>query len=429
MEQLRPTVTIEKVVHGGWGLAHHEGQTLLVRGALAGETVGVAVLRAHKGVQEATVVEVLTGSPHRLVPPCPAYEFCGGCQLQHASEAAQLTMKHEMVKETLQRMGRLTDVEVPQVIGSSVPFGYRNSLRGVVVSDKGTLTIGLHREGKAQTVEATACLLPDEGLHAVVVALQARLATIGRLPVRVESLEIRRTHTDASTMVLYRTEATSRVDAQQVFALAKDIPMVVGQLVTGLRGGPWGHGQDALLAQVGGLTCRVHARSVMPANWQMTELLADMVLRWVQPTPGLRVLNMWAGIGVLGLLVARAGALVTLVESNPSAMADARWSAEHNHIGRCRFRHTTAEALLETAKPGEYDVLVLDPPRSGLSPAALNGLVALAAPRIVYVSGDPPTLARDLRRLADAGYRVTRVQPFDLSPQTAQIDVLVELVR
>ncbi|MEK7797430.1 MAG: RsmD family RNA methyltransferase, partial [Nitrospirota bacterium] len=141
----------------------------------------------------------------------------------------------------------------------------------------------------------------------------------------------------------------------------------------------------------------------------------------------LRVLELYAGIGNFGLAIAREGALVTFVEGNSSALADARYNARVNHIGRCRFRSESAEAFLPGAAPGEYDLVLMDPPRTGLSKEALAGLVHLKAGRILYLSCDPPTLARDLRAMQEAGHRVTRLQGYDMFPQTMHIETLVEL--
>jgi tRNA/tmRNA/rRNA uracil-C5-methylase (TrmA/RlmC/RlmD family) len=145
-------------------------------------------------------------------------------------------------------------------------------------------------------------------------------------------------------------------------------------------------------------------------------------------TSPLRVLELYAGIGNFGLLIAREGALVTLVEGNRLALADARENAKVNHIGHCRFRLMSAEAMLGASAGGEYDLVILDPPRTGLSKEALAGLLRLGPSRILYVSCDPATLARDLRATVAAGYRVARIQAYDMFPQTMHIETVVELV-
>jgi 23S rRNA (uracil1939-C5)-methyltransferase len=187
--------------------------------------------------------------------------------------------------------------------------------------------------------------------------------------------------------------------------------------------------QDWIVDRLDGLRFRITDGSFMQANWLLAERLSRTVAAWVAPSAGLRVLELYAGIGVLGLPLARRGALVTAVEANRWALADARYAAKMNHVGRCRFRHAKAEAFLASTAPGAYDVVLMNPPRVGLSEEALSGILTVNAPRLIYLSCDPATLARDLGRLCTGGYRVTRVQPFDLFPQTAHLETLVELVR
>ena len=150
---------------------------------------------------------------------------------------------------------------------------------------------------------------------------------------------------------------------------------------------------------------------------------------WVAPTAGLRVLELFAGIGTLGLPLARAGALVTEAEANAYALADARHAAKTNHVGRSRFRSLRAEAMLQATQAEEYDVVIVDPPRTGVSRECLQELLRLQVGRVLYLSCDPATLARDLSRLCDGGYRIARLQPFDMFPQTSHLETLVELVR
>ena len=191
----------------------------------------------------------------------------------------------------------------------------------------------------------------------------------------------------------------------------------------------WVTGQDWLAERLCDLIFRISDRSFMQANWRLNEILARTLADWVTPSEGMRILELYAGIGTLGLPLARRGGLVTEVEANPSALADARYAAKANHIGRSRFRRAQAEAMLENVGVGEYDVVLVDPPRNGLSRACVHALIRIGVPRVLYLSCDTPTLARDVGRLCTSGYRVARVQPFDMFPQTAHLETLVELLR
>ncbi len=422
------TITIEKLVQGGRGLARSEGRVLLVRGVIPGETVSVVGGATRKGVQEGTVDELLTPSPDRVPAPCPVYEVCGGCQLQHVEYEVQLRLKREILAETLTRVGKV-QADVPAVVASPDPYGYRSSVRFVVFRSQSGFTLGFHEEGSHAPVAASGCLLVPDALRKVIGEVQERLARYGKLPVQVDSLEVRRSVAFNSTLLSWRTGPAMRSQAEKLFALCHEVPDVVGQVVTAENRGRWVAGQDWIADRLDDLLFRITDGSFMQANWPLTETLARRLGEWVAPSSGIRVLELYAGIGLLGLPLARRGALVTEVEANRWALADARHTAKTNHIGRCRFRHQKAEACLEMTETGEYDAVLMDPPRTGLSPESLGGLLAVNVPRLFYLSCDPATLARDLGKLSAGGYRIVRLQAFDMFPQTSHVETLVELAR
>jgi 23S rRNA (uracil1939-C5)-methyltransferase len=236
-------------------------------------------------------------------------------------------------------------------------------------------------------------------------------------------------------VIQYIAERATRREAEAWFQRVREGGPIRGQVLIagrGWQGRRWAEGETALTEVIAGCTFRISDGSFAQANWMLNSALAEDVKRWALECSGaspLRVLELYAGIGNFGLPIAREGALVTLVEGNRAALADARVNAKINHIGRCRFRAMLAEAMLATSTPGEYDLVVLDPPRTGLSKEAVAGLIALGPPRMLYISCDPPTLARDVRAVVAAGYRLARLQGYDMFPQTMHIETLVELVR
>ncbi len=423
------TVTIEKLVQGGKGLARHAGQVLFVRGAIPMEIVAVTEGALRRGYREGVINEVLRASPDRVEPPCPVYATCGGCQLQHIRYEAQIELKREMLRETLSRVGKLQVEDIALVVPSPNPYGYRSSVRFTVFRQRHGFALGFHQEGSHEPVEASCCLLVPDPVRRLVARVREGLAAQRSLPVRLEALEVKYSVAFGSILLVWHTRSATREQACELWDLWGNGLNVVGQIVVSRSGTRWVTGQDWIADRLGGLMFRIGDRSFMQANWALNEKLVQTVAEWAAPSPGLRVLELFAGIGTLGLSIARRGALVTLVEGNPRAMADARRAARANHVGRCRFRCESAEAFLETVHPGEYDVALVDPPRTGLSEACVQGLVRLGATRLLYLSCDPPTLARDLARLCASGYRIVRVQPFDMFPQTAHLETLVELAR
>ena len=428
-------VQIDKLVHGGKGLAHDGAMAVFVEGVLPGESVRIQLKRVKKGFTEGHLLEVVTPSADRTAAPCPVYGQCGGCQLQHASAAAQLELKRSILTETLVRLGGLTDVDVPPLIASPEVYGYRHRARLAVVTPKGeTASLAYHEEGSHRLVPIAACPLLAPRLNEAVAHLNRALAGSGMMAALIQEVRLGYSVATGELVMQYEAERCTRRQAEGWFervrtglAGLKGQVMIAGR---GLQQRRWVDGEAALTEQVAGLRLRCGDRSFVQANWRLNETLVKTVTDWTltgQERAPLRVLELYAGIGNFGLPIARGGALVTLVEANPAALADARYNARVNHVGRCRFRQGPAEAILGASTPDEYDLVLMDPPRTGLSKEALTGLLRLRPHRLVYLSCDPPTLARDLRAMREAGYRVTRLQGFDMFPQTMHIETLVEL--
>jgi len=435
--QADPTllIQIEKLVHGGRGLAHQESLALFVEGVLPGEQVRVQPGRIKKGYGEAQLLEVVQPSPDRVAAPCPVYGRCGGCRLQHASAAAQLEIKRDILAETLARLGGLAEIHVPPVTASPEVYGYRSRARlAVAVPSRGAPSLAYFEEGSHRPVPIAQCPLLAPRLNEAVAHLNQMLAGSRAAASQLQEIRLGLSVTTGEVVFQYMAEQCQRPQAEAWFERVRaGFAGVKGQVMIAGRGPQqrrWMEGETTLTEQVGPLRLRCSDRSFVQANWKLNETLAETVTAWAMEAKTdapLRVLELYAGIGNFGLAIAREGALVTFVEGNASALADARYNARVNHIGRCRFRSESAEAFLAGAAPGEYDLVLMDPPRTGLSKEALAGLVHLKAGRILYLSCDPPTLARDLRAMQEAGYRVTRLQGYDMFPQTMHIETLVEL--
>ncbi len=187
-------------------------------------------------------------------------------------------------------------------------------------------------------------------------------------------------------------------------------------------------GADHLWEDYGGLRLKMGFRSFMQANWDVFQLLGKTLVEWLGNLKGKRTLELYAGTGPLGLSLAGQGAQVTCVEGNPFAIYDARESIRVNKITRCRVKISSVESYLMTVQSDAYDVILLDPPRAGLNPKILDQLGALQVPQLLYLSCDAPSLSRDIKYLCEKGYEIRRMQPFDMFPQTAHLETLVELV-
>ena len=431
-------LTIERVVAGGWGLSRSGSMVTFVRGGLPGEVVTVNPGERHSDYQFGALKEVHEASPHRVQAPCSVYEDCGGCQFQHVRYEAQLQYKQDMLEEAFSRIGRIDQVTFSDPVPSPSPYEYRRRVRFRVFQHRGTFHLGFVRERTHSPVKGAGCLLVSKPMEQVIEHVEGRLARLRKLPAFLSHVEIRSSDAFGTHLILCTVPRASQHQAHSLLALFEDIPSVVGCVLTSSsvttsqrrRVRRVVRGEPHLFERFQDLVIRISDRSFMQANWAVYSIIFQTVADWLHVEDGpIRVLELYAGVGCMGLGLAKNGALVTEVEENPYAVADAKRSASHNHIGRYRLRTAKVEDFLETVAADEYDVIVMDPPRTGLSPQCVESLERIRTPRMLYLSCNPSSLARDLNRLCATQYHVGRVQAFDMFPQTAQIETLVELVR
>ncbi|MCY3729693.1 MAG: 23S rRNA (uracil(1939)-C(5))-methyltransferase RlmD [Nitrospira sp.] len=432
------TFTIERMVAGGWGLSRSDSLVTFVRGGLPGEVVTAAPGERHPDYQFATLKEIQETSPHRVEAPCTVYEDCGGCQFQHVRYEAQLEYKQDMLKEAFSRIGRIKQAVFLDPVPSPLPYEYRRRVRFRVFQQQGAFHLGFVRERSHVPVKGEGCLLVAKSMEEVIKGVAGRLARLRRLPAFLSHVEIRSSDAFGTHLILCTVPRATRRQARNLLALFEDVSSVVGCVLTSssmtaserrqvrrvVRGVPH------LFERFQDLVFRISDRSFMQANWAVYSKIFETVNDWLNVEDGrIRVLEFHAGVGCIGLGLAKNGAMVTGVEENPYAVADAKRSASDNHVGRYRIRAAKVEDFLETVATDEYDVIVMDPPRAGLSRRCTESLNRIKVPRMLYLSCNPSSLARDLNRLCATQYRVRRVRVFDMFPQTAQIETLVELVR
>ncbi len=409
-----------------------------IRGGLPGEVVTVTSNERHSDYQFATLNEVLVASPHRIQAPCAVYEDCGGCQFQHVRYEVQLQYKQRVLEESFSRIGQIQQAIFQDPVPSPFPYEYRQRIRFRVFQHHTTFHLGFVQERSHRPVRGVGCLLISKPMGKVIEHVDGQLARQRRLPAFLSHVEIRSSGAFGTHLILCTVPRATKKQAHELLELFEGIPTVVGCVLISssvttsqkrhvrrvVRGAPY------LFEQFQDMTIRVSDRSFMQANWAVYSIIFQTLADWMNGQDRqTRVLELYAGVGCVGLGLAKRGALVTEVEENPYAVADAKQSASQNHIGRYRVRTAKVEDFLETVASHAYDVIVMDPPRTGLSRRCVESLGRIQVPRMLYLSCDTASLARDLKRLCTTQYRIHRVQVFDMFPQTAQIETLVELVH
>lgn len=403
-------LTIDDMAAGGRGLAFHNGKPVFVPFTIPGERVRVRLAPGSGKTAEAVGVQLVEASADRVYPLCPHFGpgRCRGCQWQHINPAVQSLLKADIVADQLSRAAGLSDRELERVlrpaIAAPAPWGYNRAITFTVGEDG---TWGLPAAEDGRPIPISACPITDPDVMALRDQLDLDLTGIKR--VRLEL--------DADDTALVTLWIATEDDAPELEA---DFPASVNLLLPDNE--PMNLIGDAQAYHVvRGRRFRVTAGGFFRPNAGALSGLVAATLALLDVRASDALLDLYAGAGVFGAFMAETAALVTLVESYPPVATDAdENTAEFEHV---EVIEGGVEAVLPELEE-QYDAALIDPPSSGLSEDAAAALAELAPQRIVYLSSDPATLARDAKRLIKAGYALTAAQPIDMAPQTAYIETI-----
>jgi len=438
----RIALTVERLSTGGEGVGRADGMVVFVPYAAPADRLEVEIIQTHKRFARAKLLHVLEPSKDRTTPPCPYYFKCGGCTWQHLAYDAQLRAKQALVQETLERLGGLKGVKVKPVLGMKDPWRYRNKVQQPVGWDGKSLISGFYAEGSHDIVPIEDCLVQPElsvriinRAKALLIAHHLRAYDPRHHQGWIRHLLVRTSHDGKATLTFVTRDPTFAHESEIIPTLVREFPMIAGihQNVQPARsnvilGKTWRriYGQPYLEERLGHLRFRLSPGAFFQVNSPQAEVLYNVAK--AMAGRGERLLDLYAGVGTIALWLADHFKEVGGVEEFPAAVKDAEANAELNQIENVRFIAQTAESFLGgLSKDRRPLAVVLDPPRSGCSPAVLKSLLALRPSPLVYVSCDPGTLARDLGVLSQGGYRIEEVQPVDLFPHTAHIETAVKL--
>jgi len=445
------SVTIDDLAFGGEGVGRADGYVVFVRGGIPGDRLRVRLDQARARFGRGTIEAIEEPSPHRVEAPCPYFGRCGGCRLQHLSYAAQLTFKSKQVRDALERIGGLEAVDVRTILPAKDTYGYRNKMEFTVARSGAHegLTVGLHEAERYDSVlDVERCLLQSEPMNARLDEARRFLMASGLTAWDQDSgegllrfLMLREGHRTGETMVNVVTSSPAVSElaplAERLGAMTPRTTSVVmnvnpkkASVAVGVEEHLLG-GRDHIRESLGGLEFQVSANSFFQTNTAQAERLFALVLESAGLSGSETVLDLYAGTGAISLQLARRCHHVYGVELTQAAVADAARNAAANGIGNCTFLAGEVRFVLPQliSQGVSAQVVVADPPRAGFHPKALRALAQMGPARIVYVSCNPATLARDLGDLARGGYRVEWVQPVDMFPHTPHIEAVARLIR
>jgi 23S rRNA (uracil1939-C5)-methyltransferase len=426
------TITIEKLVDGGAGLGRWEGRAVFVPDACPGETVRVRIASVKKGYAEARLETVLTPSPDRIPPPCPVFGKCGGCQWQQLAYPAQVRAKVEILREDLRRIGKLPDPNILPPRPAPGLFEYRTRIQLKTDLAEKEPRIGFFAGTSHRIVPIEACPIAAPPLNRAMAALRVILFEAETRPPSLTELHLNLARATGEAQVRYFAEDEPQDRIERIFTgVEAAVPRVVSQVYYSRTGHRWVRGCDYLTDRYGEIPFRISDRSFAQGHWELIPALIDTVRTFASLTGKESVLELHCGIGTFGIFLAREAAGLRGFDENEIAVQDANYNARQRGLGNCAFTAKPVERAVRTlAEEGKtFDRVILDPPREGVDRKTMESLIRLNPSRIVYVSCDPATLSRDLKVLAEHGFRPGRIQPIDLFPQTHHLETVAEMIR
>ena len=438
--------TVTDYTTEGQGIAHIEGCAVFIPNAIAGEKLKVRIEVAKKNWAAGKIVEILEKSPHRINRECPVAKLCGGCDFWHMDYAEESRLKADRVKTCLNRIGGENLEEVP-ILSAPTCLGYRNKAQYPVSVKKGKSYAGFFKAGTHEVIENKRCLILPEESDAVKDAVidyvnQYRVMPYNEVEHKglLRHIYVRRGAVSGQVLVCLVINGQRIPRPDELIKRLEKIPgfttlvlslntkkgnAVLGDEFVTLYGP--GYIEDTLC----GLTFRLSPRSFYQVNHHQAQRLYEAAISQAEITKEDTVLDLYCGVGTITLAMAKAAGKVIGIEVIPQAVEDAKDNAQRNGIENAEFFCGDAgQAALELEKQGiQADVVVVDPPRKGLNADTIEALARFAPRRIVYVSCDPATLARDVALLKERGYRVKNAMAADLFPRCSHVESIVTMIK
>lgn len=440
-------VKIEGLTHDGLGVARVQGFPIFIANTLPEEEITFKVTLVKKKFAFGRPVDFHVTSPRRVTPPCEIYNQCGGCQLQHLNYKGQLQAKKELVMNNMARIGHLEDLNVQDTLGMEEPWRYRNKTQVPFGKANGEVVAGFYQKRSHEIMNMKSCLIQTEISDQIVETMRQLCLNLGIDPYEEVSQSGVLRHViirvgfktdEVMVVIVTRTEKLPYKD-QVIKALLSRYPQIksiahnVNPKATNVIFGEkteimWG--EPYIYDELNGIRFGISPRSFYQVNPVQTEVLYSKTVEFADLTGEEIVFDAYCGIGSITLFLAQHAKQVYGVEIVPEAIADAKMNAQLNGFDNAQFEVGKSEDVIprwieEGIIP---DVIVVDPPRKGCDKTLLDTILEASPKRIVYVSCDSSTLARDVKILVEGGYQVEVVQPVDLFPSTTHVEVVVRLV-
>ena len=440
-------IDIDNLGYEGEGVGQFNNFKIFVPGALIGERVEIKIVKVSKNFAFGKLIRVIKASADRIEPLC-SLKRCGGCQLLHLAYDAQLRYKKHRVQECIERIGRLDPSLVHDTIGMKNPYRYRNKAQFPVGMKNGNIVIGFFAPRSHEVIDTPSCLIQDDMSNQVIKVVKdwAQHNSISVYDERdrtgiLRHVMVRKAFKTGEMMVVIVTNGCEmpfkdelierlRTKIPAVKSIIQNINREATNVVLG-RDNKTLFGSDRIVDYIGNLKFQISPLSFFQVNPYQTEALYNKVIEYADLSGNETVIDAYCGTGAISLFVAQKVKKVYGVEVVEAAIADAKKNAAENGICNAQFIAGKSETVIpELYKQGmKADVIIVDPPRKGCELGLLTTIASMKPEKLIYVSCDPGTLARDLRYLSQNGFEVRDIQPFDMFAQTAHVETVVLMSR
>jgi len=443
------TLRIEKLAYGGKGLGRVDNFVIFVNRALPGQLIRIQLAKKKTNYAEGEVVEILERSPLEVPPLCSSFGRCGGCLWQNLSYEAQLSYKEEQVKESFLHLAKIQNFEILPILPSPKTISYRNKAEFTFGrTEEGNLSLGFHTLGRYDKVEdvSQCCLIGQTG-NEILRAIKEYFSAKGTEPYHHRShrgflrhLVLREGKRTGEVMVNLVTKNGS-LDKEELVGMLKEVAKeslasVLWTINDSLGDAvKWDYfnsifGNEFITERLLDLDFKISPFSFFQPNTEAAEVLCERIMDFANLQGDEKILDLYSGIGTMGLVLSRKAKKVYGVEMLYHSVEDAKENARINGIKNVEFYQADVADFLKGILDREYfPLILLDPPRSGMTKEALRRTLAMGARKIIYVSCNPSTMARDIRYFVEGGYKLKRVQPIDLFPHTPHIEVIAEVMK
>ncbi len=415
-------IEIESLAFGGAGIAKKDGKVFFVIGGLPKDVLEINIIKDKGSYAEAVIANIIEPSPDRIEPNCPVFKLCGGCQLQNLTYPAQLREKEHILKETMGRIGGMHDAPLEPIVSSPKEFGFRNKVTLSAWFYKGQWHLGYNQKGSTRKVPIESCPISEEIVDKTITKISNVLSSLGDPHFPLDKIHIS-SNGVKSQITLVPVHNRKGDTLKTLHRHLKRHTETENVSIAGI-------GETEFEFSILGNKFITTPSAFTQVNSSINELMINTVLEWAELNENTTVLDLYSGIGNFSIPLARASKEVLGIEISKNSVKLANKNAELNSVKNIVFQNASSEDAIAILNDQEekFDLVVLDPPREGAK-EIIDGLVKLDPEKIIYVSCDPATLARDLKKLDVLDYKVIKIRPFDMFPQTFHIESITMLSK